>query len=102
MELSNNKNYAQCLKCCNLVWLTSKTWTKTRTKRKQEDGYDIQVIYSKTQLNEPTTWVKYPTLLYAKNHMANNIIYKGQVYKLDQHQCNSYNYVFFPQIHLSS
>lgn len=46
-------------------------------------GSHIQVMCQKTQLNEPTTWSKYPTLLYAMNQMTKKIIYKGQVFNLD-------------------
>ena len=51
-------------------------------------------MFSKTQPNEPTTCVKYSTSLYAKNETPANIAYKREVFKLDQQQCNSYNYDF--------
>ena len=73
--------------------VTFKNMNKTRTnKRLRWLSYWSNVF--KTKLNKPTTWVKYPTLLYVKNQTPNNIVYKGQVFKLDQHQCNSYNYYF--------
>ena len=59
----------------------NKNCNKGRNQKKKK--MVMQILCSKTQLNEFTTWVKYPTLLFAKNQIPNNIVYKGQVYKLD-------------------
>ena len=74
---------------------------KTRTTEIKWDGSCIQVMCSETQPNKPSTWVKYPTSMYAKNQMPNNIVYKGQMFKFGHHECNSYNYDF-PQIYVVS
>jgi hypothetical protein len=63
--------------------ITFKNLNKHRKKKKTLDGFLIQVMCSK---NTTKCTYNMSQTLYAKNQMANNIVYKGHVFKLDQQQ----------------
>ena len=64
------------------MWLHQKH-EQILEQRKELDGSHIQVMCFETQPNGPTRSVTYLALLYTNKQMFNNIVYKGQVFKLD-------------------
>ena len=97
MELLNSNNYAQFLKCCNLVWLPSQTRRKVRFR---------WFSHSSNVLKNTTKWTykvsKISSIILCKESNAQQYCLQGVGVQVSLTTMQFLQQWFFPQIHPSS